>query len=346
MTARLKLSLNLYWPLFIALAVSICAVEIWVVSSIFFMQNPNALAFGMTADIVIVIPSLYCFFVVRRKQAPVITLVPVIVLSLAVASFILPVEQQNYLEIVKKAVPLLELIALGYIAARIRAIIKNFHEVKQSEIYFIDALAESCKRVLGRLPVLGFVLTEFTLVYFAFGGWFRKFVNLDSNNLPFSYHRKSGYAAILGIIMMVLLAETAALHLLLQVWSKVAAWIFTGLSMYSLFWLLGDYHAMRLHPIVLGQNVLFIRTGLRWRATLPLADIAAIQKFNARAKRAKDYLGLAVFGDPRLIIHCKQPVLVQGSFGIKRKVNRLGMTVDDEKLFLETLHQRLSIENH
>jgi len=328
-----------------ASAVVICATEIWIVSSAFFMRNPNALAFGITADIVIVIPSVYCFFLVRKKQAPIISLVPVIILSLAVASFILPAGQQNYLEVVKKAVPLLELVALGYLATRIRAIIKNFHAVKQSEIYFIDALTESCKRVLGRLPALGFVLTEFALIYFAFGGWFKKFVNLDSNNLPFSYHHKSGYAAILGIIMMILLAETTALHLLLQVWSKAAAWIFTGLSMYSLFWLLGDYHAMRLHPIVLSRNILFIRTGLRWRATLPLANIVAIQKFNAREKRTDNYLGLAVFGDPRLVIHCKQPVLVQGLFGIKREVSRLGVTVDDEKLFLEILQQRINIEN-
>jgi len=345
MTARLKFSLNLYWPLFIALAASICAAEIWIASSAFFMQNPNALAFGITADIVIAIPSLYYFFVVRKKQAPLITLVPVMVLSLAVASFILPAGQQNYLEVAKKAVPLLELAALGYIAAKIRAIIKNFHAAKQSEIYFIDALTESCKRVLGRLPALGFVLTEFTLVYFAFGGWFKKFANLDSNNMPFSYHRKNGYAAILGVIIMVLITETIALHLLLQIWSKVAAWIFTGLSIYGLFWLLGDYQAMRLHPIVLSRECLYLRAGLRWRTVIPLAEIAGIQKFNSREKRTGDYLGLAVFGDPRLVIHCRQPVLVQGLFGIKREACRIGLTVDDEKLFLETLHQRLRIEN-
>jgi len=260
MTDRMRLPANACWTFFIALAVSICAAEIWIVSSAFFMQNPNALAFGVTVDLVIVIPSLYYFFVLRKKQAPIISLVPVIILSLAVASFILPAGQQNYLEAVKKTVPLLELVALGYITTKIRAIIKNFHAFKQSEIYFIDALTKSCERVLGRLPVLGFVLTEFALVYFAFGGWFKKFVSLDSNNLPFSYHRKNGYAAVLGIIMMILLAETTALHLLLRVWSKVAAWIFTGLSIYSLFWLLGDYHAMRLHPIILSRNILFIRT--------------------------------------------------------------------------------------
>jgi len=56
-------------------------------------------------------------------------------------------------------------------------------------------------------------------------------------------------------------------------------------------------------------------------------------------------LGVAVFGDPRLVIYCKQPVVAQGVFGIKREVSRLGVTVDDEKLFVETLQQRSSIEN-
>lgn len=341
MTTRLKLSLNFYWLLFIVLALFICIAEIWIISSSFFAQNPDALAFGMTADLVIVLPSLYYFFVVRKRQAPPITLVPIIVLSLVAAGFILPAERQNYLDLVKKTVPFLELMALGYIAAKMRAIRKNFLIARQNEIYSTDALMTSCTQVLGKSPALGFIITEFSLAYFAVGGWFKKFVNRDSNHLVFSYYRQSGYAAVLGIIMMILLAETTALHLLLQVWSKTAAWIFTGLSIYSLFWLLGDYHAMRLHPIVLSQEFLFIRTGLRWRVNIPLAEIIVVQKFNAREKPARGYLGLSVFGDPRLIIRCRQPVVVQGLFGIKREVSLLGLSVDDEKNFLETLQQRM-----
>jgi len=54
-------------------------------------------------------------------------------------------------------------------------------------------------------------------------------------------------------------------------------------------------------------------------------------------------LGLAIFGDPRLVICCKQPVVVRGLFGIKREATQLGVTVDDEKLFMETLQQHLSV---
>jgi len=48
-----------------------------------------------------------------------------------------------------------------------------------------------------------------------------------------------------------------------------------------------------------------------------------------------------VLGDPRLLIRCQQPVVVQGLFGIKREATHIGLTVDDEKTFLETLQQRL-----
>jgi hypothetical protein len=343
MTTRIKFSLNLYWPLFIALAVSVCAVEIWIVSSAFFAQNPSALAFGITLDIVIGIPALYYFLVVRKKRAPAITVIPITILTFFIAGFILPAAQQNYLDWVKKIIPLFELVVLGFIIVKIRTIVKIFRDVKQREIYFIDNLGESCRRALGNLPILGIILTEFSLLYFAFAGWFKKFENHDSNNIPFSYHRKNGYAAIIGVIIMILITETLALHILLQHWNLLAAWIFTGISIYGLFWLLGDYQAMRLHPIVLSQEFLFIRTGLRWRATLPLANIAAIDKFKAREKRIKDYLGLSIFGDPRLLICCKQPVVVRGLFGIKREVCRIGLTVDDEKLFLEALQQRLNV---
>lgn len=340
MTARMNLPANSYWLFLLVTVATICAISIGIVASKFFIQNPGVLAFGITADLAVGIPILYYIFAVRKRRAPMITLVPIVVLSLVLAGLILPAEHHAYLDLLKTAFPMLELVALGYIAAKIRTIVKNFQATKQHELYFSDALFKSCKHALGNVAGLGIILTEFSLLYFAFGGWFKKIENPSSDKTPFSYHRKSGYAAVLAVIIMVFITETIALHLLLQQWSALAAWIFTGLSVYGLLWMLGDYQALRLHPIILDREFLFIRCGLRWRATLPLAHIAAIAKFNSREKRGKDYLSLAVFGDPRWVIHCKQPVLVQGLFGIKRAVIRIGLAVDDEKLFVESL-QRL-----
>lgn len=340
MTIRMKLPLNANWAFFLSLALTILAVELGIVSSIYFAENPGVVSLALTLDFALGIPALYYFLLVRKKQAPAITLIPVIILSLIIAGFVLPSSQQIYLDWLKKLIPVLELIVLGFVFSKIRKIAHSFHEAKRSEIYVTDALTASVKQALGNVPGLGFILTEFSLLYFAFAGWFKKYSSSDPGHLPFSYHRRSGYA---GVVLLVLITETTALHLLLQRWSALAAWIFTGLSIYSAFWLLGDYHAMRLHPIVLTREFLYLRIGLRWRAVIPLAEIIDIQNFSPREKRANDYLRLTVFGDPRFVIHCKQQVMVRGLFGIKREVSQIGLSVDDEKLFREELNRRIAM---
>jgi hypothetical protein len=336
----MRLTLNTHPFLFAILGLAICATEMWIVHSTYFLQNPSMLSLAITLDIVLGLPALYYFFVVRQRRIPAITLVPVLVLAIIIASFILPAAQQALLNVIKKFIPLLELFVLGFIAVKIRTIVKHYRQAKLTEIYFTEALAASLERALGALPIVPILVTEFSLLYYAWGGWFKRFKSWNSSHLAFSYHRKTGYAAILGALGLILIVETTALHILLQQWSALAAWIFTGLSIYSLLWLIGDYHAQRLHPIVLSETHLHLRAGLRWRAIIPFSDIEAIQTAKPRESKAVDYMSFTIFDQPRLMIYLKQPVLVTGLFGIKKRVQRIGLTVDDEGRFREALSKR------
>ncbi len=337
----MRLTLNIQLLLFAMLGLAICATEMWIVHSAYFLQNLSVLSFAITLDLVIGLPVLYYIFVVRQRRIPAITLVPVLVLAVIIAGFILPAAQQAPLDFIKKFIPLLELLVLGFIAVKIRTIVKHYRQAKLTEIYFTDAFAASLERTFGALPIVPILITEFSLLYFAWGGWFKQFKSRDSSHLAFSYHRKNGYAAILGALVLVLIGETTALHILLQQWSTLAAWIFTGLSIYSSFWLIGDYHAQRLHPIVLSKTHLHLRAGLRWQAAIPFSDIGTIQKANHRERKTADYMSLAIFGQPRLVINFKQPAIVTGLFGITRKVQRIGLAVDDDGQFWEALNKRI-----
>jgi hypothetical protein len=337
----MRLTLNIHLFLFAILGLAICATEMWIVNSAYFLQNSSVLSFAIMLDLVIGLPVLYYIFIVRQRRIPIITLVPMLVLSIVIASFILPAAQQAPLDFIKKFIPLLELLVLGFIAVKIRTIVKHYRQAKLTEIYFTEALTASLERTFGALPVVPIFVTEFSLLYYACGGWFKQFEGWDSSHLAFSYHRKIGYAAILSALALVLIVETTALHILLQQWSTLAAWIFTGLSIYSLFWLIGDYHAQRLHPIVLSKTHLHLRAGLRWRATIQFSDIGAIEKAKPRESKAADYMNFTIFGQPHLVINLKQPVIVTGLFGIKKKVQRIGLTVDDEKQFREALNKRI-----
>lgn len=61
----------------------------------------------------------------------------------------------------------------------------------------------------------------------------------------FPAHRRRAYPAILGALVLATLVETAGLHLLLGLWTPVAAWVATGPSVYGILWMLGDFHALR-----------------------------------------------------------------------------------------------------
>jgi hypothetical protein len=333
----MRLTLNIHLFLFATLGLAICATEMWIVHSAYFLQNPSVFAFAIALDLVMGLPVLYYIFVVRQRRIPALTLVPVVVLAIVIASFILPATQQAPLDFIKKFIPLLELFVLGLIAIKIRTLVKQYHQAKLSAIYLTDALTTSLEQTLGASLFVTIIITEFLLLYCAVGGWFKQFKRRDSSYRAFSYHRKTGYAAVLGVLVLVLIGETTALHILLQQWNTVAAWIFTGLSLYSLLWLMGDFHAQRLHPIVLSKAHLHLRAGMRWRATIPFSDIGAIQKANPRERKAAGYMSLAIFGQPRLVIRLKQPVIVTGLFGITKEVQRIGLAVDDERQFQEAL---------
>jgi hypothetical protein len=109
------------------------------------------------------------------------------------------------------------------------------------------ALRESATAILG--PVAGTALAyEISLIWLALFGWRRRHDAPPESS--FSYHRNSGYVHFAIAILIALVIETFAVHFLLRLWSPVAAWILTAISIYSGFWIVGDLQAARLRPIV------------------------------------------------------------------------------------------------
>ncbi len=338
----MRFALDFRLVTFVSLASLVFATAAWIVGSPHFTQNPDTLALALTMDMVVILPAFFYFWIVRKRRLPPLAFVPVFILAIVIAGIILPATQQTYLDLIKKLIPLLEVLVLGFLVIKIRAISKHYRAGKLTAIYSTDALVASFQRVLGASTPTNILVTELLLLYHAFGGWFKKFTSRDPDHAIFSYHRRVGYTAIMCVVALLLLVETTALHLLLQHWSALAAWIFTGLSLYSLLWLIGDYHAIRLHPIVLDETHLHLRIGMRWRATIPLSDIAEIQNLSRREKSDDDYVSVALFGSPRLVMALRQPIKIKGLFGIQKETRRLALTIDDEKRFRQELNVRLN----
>lgn len=127
------------------------------------------------------------------------------------------------------------------------------------------------------------------------------------------------------------------MHLLIALWSPVAAWLLTALSLYTVLWLIGDYRAVRLRPTLLHDGALEVRVGMRWNRRLPPAGVHAVRPAPASPLPGSTpgYLNASVVGSPNLLLELTGPLEARGPYGWRKEVTLLGLTVDDADAFLQ-----------
>lgn len=166
--------------------------------------------------------------------------------------------------------------------------------------------------------------------------------------LPWSYHKKNAYGAIVSGLMIAMVAETAGVHLLLVHFGHPRiALLLTALSLYGALWFLGDYQAARRRPIRIESGHLAIRTGLRWSLDVPFEAIAKIDRTDPLQpfRKGPGAIRATLFGAPLLVLQLKAPLIADGPYGRQRQAERIGFTVDEEAEFLAALASR-AVQNN
>ena len=189
----------------------------------------------------------------------------------------------------------------------------------------VTRLRSAARQVIGSRIPADILTTELSNLYYAF----RRRSQSNPND-SYTMHRRAGYLSILVGLSLVVLVETAAVHMLVRQWSSTAAWILTGLSVYALVWLIGDYRAIVGRPIRVTATHLHMRLGVRWEADIPRPSIARAHLLRPDTdKPCGDTLVLAVLGRPNLSVELKEPVEVTGMYGFRRQVRNLWLCADE-----------------
>ncbi len=316
---------------FIGASLLVLGVE-WLVALTRGASVSSALALGITLDLVLGLPALYYWLVLRHSQRSRHALVPVALLALLSARIIVPSSGQGLLTLLEWVAIGLELLLLGTLLVRIRRIWRTYQQLRPTYAYASDALSTSVRTHVGAAP--RWLLQELLLLWGGLWGWTRGF-QPQPQHVAFSYHRRSGYTALLGLFIFLVLVETGLVHLLVQHWSPTAAWILSGLSLYTLLWLWGDYQLIRLHPLVLTPTTLHLRSGLRWRADVPRSAVQSLRRASGRERN--QLFSIALVGPPQHIVEFTQPITVTNLFGRQRQVTQLGLTIDDPAALIDAL---------
>lgn len=304
-------------------------------SSANFISNRSLLAIGSSVDIALVIPLAYFLFI-RNSSIPKITVVPVFILSLVTAFQVIPNAYHSTLNRIEMLVAPIELGVIGFLIYKVIQLNKKLGQTKGGLRNFPERMKEILLEMKAKPVLANVAASESSLFYYTFAGW-KKPQALASNE--FSYHHKSGYKAVFVLVLFLLPVETFVLHYWLMTINPIIAWILTGISLYSLFFIFGDRNAIRHRPIIFEQDSLLINVGIRWSFELPYVLIEKIELREGDEHNEK-FVNLSSFGHGNVVISLKDKIEVKGIYGIKKSTDKLVLSIDDKDKFFESLSRR------
>jgi hypothetical protein len=129
-------------------------------------------------------------------------------------------------------------------------------------------------------------------------------------------------------------------HLLVHRWSRVLAWIISGLTVYGVIWLAGVARSLELRPVLVGGGYLVVRYGLLFRSRIPRTAIREIRKgMDQRAgvvlpRRSK----------PDRCSRLTVPLIAELALGFRKRIEFLSLAVDDFAGFERVLARLLETE--
>ncbi len=285
--------------IFAALAATVYTVVFLVARSHAASANAGVVGLGAASDLTITVPLLYYFLLVRPGYASWITLVALFMAGARAAGFLLPASEQTYLH------------ALRWLGVPL-------------EIWIVVNVVR--RRKAGKLNWAARLLAaEAAVFYYALFSW-RARPPQSTQSRAFPVAQASGYDMFSVLLMTAVVVEGVPVHLLVHRWSPTAAWILTGIGIYSFLWMVALYRSLTLLPSTVDSGSVVLQIGFLWRAEFPRSQVQSIRRFSASDT---GHLSFVVLNDPQWLIEVHEPVTVHGPLGRQKTVTRIAFAVDD-----------------
>ena len=314
------------WTLAIGLPLLVMVACILIVFSPMFLLHEQRLSTAITLDLTLTAPLLY-FLAIRKSHVPKATVIRVFLLGVLIAGLLN--HRSPLLHSIKTWLsPILESLVIIALALKFHKARKNAHDLD-----FLSRSRSIVANLTGSKRAGDIMGSEFAVLYYAFAPARKHPEN------TFSYSRSSGAIPVLGVFLLCMLAEGIGLHFLIAHWAPTTAWVFTGLSAYTMLQVFAHMRAMNARPIQIVGDLLYLRNGLAADTCIPIADIEEIN-LTSRTSPKEKALKLALLGaleNHTVRIKLRQPVTVIRMFGIRREASVLLFAVDKPKELLERI---------
>lgn len=302
------------------------------------ISSSNILSFAVTADLLITVPLIY-FLLIRKTDIPNTTTIPILIIGMLLGTYLLPEEEQTYLELFKTWVlPLVEVAILTFAIIKVRKAIKRYKAVEFRSPDFFTALKSTCGEILPATLVMPFA-TEVAVIYYGLINWKSR----RPGENEYTYHKESGTPALMGAFVFIIMIETVAFHLLLDRWSPVVAWVLTGLSLYTALQVIGFAKSLTQRPIVINSSSLTLKYGILNEVEIPFDELENVEISSKELGKSPLTKKLSPLGDlesHNVVIHLKSEHELIGLYGLKKRFKVLALHVDQPQEFYESVSKK------
>lgn len=303
-----------------------------------FEVNSSRLSHLITIDVLLTIPFVYFLFI-RKTDTPKLTIIPVTIAGIVLASFIIPQEHQTVLGFVKTWIlPVVEIGIFSFVIYKVVTTIKSFKANKTANDDFYTVLKQTCSAHFPKFVAYALAM-EISVIYYGLINWKKR--QLKANE--FTYHKKSGSMSLYVAFILILAAESVGVHYLLrQSENQIGLWIITILSLYTVIQVLGFAKSILKLPIVIQKDAVLFRYGFMKELNVPINDILSIELTSREIPKKSKIKTLSLLGaleSHNAILHFKTEQELFGLYGSRKKVESLAFPIDKPQEFKTLLKE-------
>lgn len=305
-----------------------------VVKSSFFIPKLSPF---VIVDFLITIPLVY-FFLIRKREITNKTVITVAFLGLAIASVVLPKENQWLLSQIKVyLLPLVELFLIGFVFVKGRKIIKKVKKSNNDSFDFFDVMQQACN---GILPAgIGSVFaSEISVIYYGLFNWKKK--TLQKNE--YSYHKDSTAVSVILGFLLVVVVEMFVTHAMMKQGNVKGSFILGVLSAYTALQVIAILRSLAKRPVYIDvdKKQLILKFGILANAVIPFNQIKEVElttKELPEKTQIKYFSPLGSSGGHNLILHLTEEIKFNSFYGFSKKARSLAIFIDDKNGFRQSL---------
>ncbi|TVX89610.1 hypothetical protein [Paenibacillus agilis] len=209
-------------------------------------------------------------------------------------------------------------------------------------IHPMEALYGRLASLFGRRGVTSYVAYELAVYYYVLLSWGKHSFERDHAK-SFTVHKESGWLTMVLFIIKLLVLEGLIVHFFVAKWSSVLAWILSIGNVYMIIWLISDYRAMKLNPIGVTAQGIWIRLGNQLRVELTYDQIETIEMVNNVELTGEEMKHSFVPIGPSTNIHIrlKEATKIGVMLGANQTVTDIYFTLDEPRVFVEECRTHL-----